>query len=84
MLASLDWRPQAYGRRVSSPAGGTIYLVTVSVPGRARELPKPAYAAVIEDAGRPLYQVFTIDGKRLVTRSCDLEGNIRDELVVEK
>jgi hypothetical protein len=80
----LRTHPLKNGRRVNSPADGTIYLVTVSVRGRARSLPKPDYAAVIEDAGLPLYHVFTIDGDRLVTRSCDLDGNLRDELVVEK
>lgn len=76
--------PLKAGRRVSSPAEGTIYLVTVAVPGRERTMPKPAYAAVVEHAGLPLYQIFTINGNRLVTRSCDLEGKIRDELVIEK
>lgn len=76
--------PLKQGRRVNSPAEGTTYMVTVAVPSRARKLPKPDYAAVAEHAGLPLYQVFTINGNRLVTRSRDLDGNIRDELVVEK
>ena len=45
---------------------------------------KPDYVAVAEHPGLPLYQVFTINGKRLVTRSYDLEGKMRDEFVVEK
>ncbi len=76
--------PLNQGRRVNSPAEGTIYMVTVAVPGRSRELPKPDYAAVLQLGGQPLYQVFTINGNRLVTRSCDVDGNVRDELVVEK
>ena len=76
--------PLKQSRPVSSPAEGTIYLVTVAVPSRAQNLPRPSYAAVAEHAGLPLYQIFTINGNRLVTRSCDLAGNIRDELAVEK
>jgi hypothetical protein len=45
---------------------------------------RPDHAAVAEHAGLALYQVFTINGKRLVTRSCDLEGRTRDEFVIEK
>ncbi len=76
--------PIKQGRRVGSPAEGTVYLVTVSVPSRPGAMPKPDYAAVAEHPGLPLYQVFMINGKRLVTRSCDLEGRTRDEVIVEK
>jgi hypothetical protein len=58
--------------------------VTVAVPSRAHTLPKPNYAAVAEHSGLPLYQIFEVNGNRLVTRSCDLDGKMRDELVVEK
>jgi hypothetical protein len=76
--------PIKQGQRVSSPAEGTVYLVTVAVPNRLGQMPKPDYVAVAEHPGSPLYQIFTINGKRLVTRSYDVEGNVRDELVVEK
>jgi hypothetical protein len=38
----------------------------------------------LDESGLPVYQAFMIDGNRLVTRSCDLEGRTRDECVVEK
>ena len=76
--------PIKQGRRVASPAEGTVYLVTVSVASRPGTMSKPDHAAVAEHAGLALYQVFTINGKRLVTRSCDLKGRTRDEFVVEK
>jgi len=76
--------PINQGRRVGSPAEGTVYLVTVSVPSRPGTMSKPDYAAVAEHPGLPLYQVFKINGKRLVTQSCDLDGKTRDEFVVEK
>jgi acid phosphatase type 7 len=76
--------PIRNGKRVGSPAEGTVYLVTVSVPGRPGKMSKPDHVAVAEHPGLPLYQVFTINGKRLVMRSCDVEGKVRDEFVVEK
>ena len=76
--------PLKRGRPVASPAQGTIYLVTVAVPSRARNLPKPDYAAVAEHSDLPLYQMFRINGNRLVTTCHDSEGKTRDELVVEK
>lgn len=72
------------GKRVGSPVDGTIYLVTVAVPSRPGKMSRPDHAALAEHAGLALYQVFTINGKRLVTRSCDLEGRTRHEFVVEK
>lgn len=76
--------PIKHGQWVSSPAEGTVYLVTVSVPSRPGKMSKPDHVAVAEHPGSPLYAVFTIDGKRLITRSCDVEGIVRDELVVQK
>jgi len=72
------------GKRVGSPTEGTVYLVTVSVPNRQGKMEKPDYVAVVERPGAPLYHSFAIDGNRLVTRSCDVDGSVRDELVVEK
>jgi len=31
-----------------------------------------------------LYQVIDLDGNRLHYRTCDLEGNVFDEFVIEK
>ncbi|MBI5091617.1 MAG: metallophosphoesterase family protein [Candidatus Hydrogenedentes bacterium] len=76
--------PLKDGKRVNAPADGTVYLITVAVKGRPRRERKPDYAEVVDFSGTPLYQVFTIDGNRLVTRSCDQEGKVRDELVVQK
>jgi acid phosphatase type 7 len=76
--------PIKNGKRVASPAEGTVYLVTVAVASRPGEMSRPDHAAVAEHAGLPLYQVFTINGKRLVTQSCDVEGRVRDEFAVEK
>jgi len=81
---SLRTHPLNHGQTMSSPAQGTIYLITVAVTNHALTLPKPTYAAALDRSGLPLYQTFTIEGNRLVTHSCDLEGRVRDELVVEK
>ncbi len=76
--------PLKNGQQVNSLAEGTVYLLTVAVPHRPLASPKPSYAAAVDGSGLPLYQVFTIAGNRLVTRSCDLEGNVRDEFVIKK
>jgi hypothetical protein len=76
--------PLREGKRVASPAEGTVYLVTVSVPSRPGPMARPDHVAAAEHPGLPLYQVFTINGNRLVTRSCDVEGKVRDEWVVQK
>ena len=81
---SLRTHPLNQGRVVSSPDKGTIYMLTIALPNRALTQPQPDYVAFLDRSGLPVYQVFTIDGHRLVTRSCDLEGRIRDELVIEK
>lgn len=76
--------PMNHGKSVASPSLGTIYLLTVAVPNHPLRQAEPDYAAALDDSGLPVYQAFTIEGNRLVTRSCDLQGNIRDELVIEK
>lgn len=79
----LRTHPMKNGQRVDSPAEGTIYLITVSVPGRDRDRKQPGHTA-IQFGGDPLYQTFDVDGERLVTRAYDLEGKIRDEFTIQK
>ena len=81
---SLRTYPLNHGQPVTSTDQGTIYLLTVAVPNRPLRTPKPAYAAALDLSGLPLYQAFEINGKRLVTRSCDAEGKVHDKLVIEK
>jgi len=67
-----------------NPVEGTIYMISVAVPGRNWKRKGPEYAAAADFSGVPLYQLFTIDGNHLVTRAYDAEGTIYDELVIDK
>ncbi|MFH1742352.1 MAG: metallophosphoesterase family protein [bacterium] len=81
----LRTHPMKNGKVVDSPAEGTVYLTTVSVPGRERRrgYPLPDFVAAAF-GGDALYQTFDIDGNRLVMRTYNMNGDVRDELVIEK
>ena len=79
----LRTRPMRNGQPVASPADGTIYLISVAVPGRRRPRELPAFAEKYKSGG-PWYQTFDIDGKRLVYRAYDKAGKVFDELTIEK
>lgn len=68
---------------VASPADGTVYVISIALPDRESELPKPALAAKVYN-GVMLYQTISIDGNRLVFCARDAEGNVRDEMTIEK
>jgi hypothetical protein len=53
------------------------------VPDRKHGLPPADYAGV-EFTGVMLYQTFEISGNQLIYRAYDLDGNVRDELLIEK
>lgn len=77
--------PLNAGKRVDSPAQGTIYMITIAQRGREGELrSKPDYAEVAFLPGSPFYQTFAIDGNRLITRCCSMDGSVKDEVVIQK
>lgn len=76
--------PLRAGTRVDSPADGTIYLVSVAVPGRARPGIKPDYAEVMDLSGVPTCTAFTIDDSRLTMRVYEKDGSVRDSFTIEK
>jgi hypothetical protein len=79
----LRTKPMRDGKPVASPAEGTVYAVSIAIPGARRPVPKPRYAETTFCDGA-LYQTIAIDGKRLTYRAYNAEGNIRDEFVIEK
>ncbi len=79
----LRTHPMKDEKRVASPAEGTVYLITVSVPSRDRKREPPEHIAALFGGG-PLYQTFEVDGDRLVMRAHDLKGDIRDEFTIQK
>ncbi len=79
----LRTRPMRSGRVASSPAEGTIYLISSGVPTDEKPKKLPDYAVRFL-VGGPWYVKFDIDGNRLVCRTYDTEGNVHDEWTIEK
>ena len=79
----LRTKPMFNGKAVASPANGTIYTISISIPGKQEEWPAEDYAVVRYPDG-PLYQHISMSGSKLIYRCLDPEGNVKDELVIEK
>ena len=75
--------PMYAGKPVASPADGTIYLISISIPNRNHTMSQREWVDV-RFGGEGLYQTFDIDNKKLVYRSLNIKGEVRDELVVQK
>lgn len=76
-------KPIKGGKVVESPAGGTIYLVSIAIPNRPG---RPAEAEYIEKAisGVPLYQVVRVEGNRMVLEARDAAGTVHDTVTIDK
>ena len=68
---------------VESPADGTIYTICIGIPGRTHSLPDAEWVAK-RIVGPAVYPRVTIDGNRLTYRAYGKDGEILDELVIEK
>ena len=79
----LRTKPMFNGKAVLSPANGTIYTMSISIPGKQEEWPAEDYAVVRYPDG-PLYQHISIVGNKLVYKCLDPDGKVKDELVIEK
>ncbi len=79
----LRTRPMKSGRPVASPADGTIYLISVGLPGRQRPRKLPGHVEKYMSGG-PWYQKLDVDGNKLVYRAYDADGNVCDEFKIEK
>ena len=75
--------PMKGGRLMDKPSEGTTYITSAAVPGRESIRNLPDWVAAFL-SGPALYQTFEIDGDRCVYQACDLEGRVRDEMVIEK
>jgi hypothetical protein len=80
----LRTKPMRGGKVVDSPKDGTIYCVTVSIPGDQRRPMQPKYADAVDFSEKAFCTGFTIDGKRCTLQTIDQLGNVTDELTVEK
>jgi hypothetical protein len=79
----LRTHPMKDEKPIGSPADGTIYVVSIAIPGRSHPMPKADYSAVAF-SGEALYQLLDVAGNRLEYRVFDAEGKVRDKMVIEK
>jgi hypothetical protein len=82
--AYLRTYPMKGERRVDSPKDGTVYIVSVSGTKMYSQDPRDYTEFGMTNVST--YQVLDIQisGDRLVYRAYDLDGKLRDELVIEK
>ncbi|MEX2594972.1 MAG: metallophosphoesterase family protein [Anditalea sp.] len=76
-------KPLLAGKVVNSPAEGTLYVMSIGTTGKNREMKEAPYAA-LQFGGEYLYQHVEIDGKSFRYTSYDLEGEVRDSIVINK
>jgi predicted phosphodiesterase len=68
---------------VDDPSKGTIYVISVGIPGDHKNLPPEDYV-VIQDKKGWRYQHIEINKNKLIYKSLDIDGNIKDEFVIAK
>ncbi len=62
---------------------GTVYVISVGIPGNHENMPDEDYAEVRDGTGW-LYQHMEINDNVLIYKSLDINGNIRDSFIIEK
>jgi len=75
--------PIRNGKRAASPAEGTIYITSVSIPGDPIRGPRPD---LIEKqlGGTALCGLIKVEGTRCTFQALTAEGAIKDEFVLQK
>jgi hypothetical protein len=76
-------KPLSAGKVVSNPADGTLYVMSIGTSGKNKDMKEAPYAE-LQFGGEYLYQHVEIDGRNLRYTSYDLEGEIRDNFVINK
>lgn len=76
-------KPMRAERAVESPAQGTIYTISISIPSKHTYWPEEPYAAARFQSG-PVYQHLKIDNNQLIYRCLDTNGKVKDELKITK
>lgn len=79
----LRTKPMFGDKEMASPAKGTIYLMSISIPGKQERWPKEDYAVVRYKDG-PLYQHVSIKGNTLYYKCYNPAGEVKDELTITK
>ena len=74
--------PMKAGKRVATPAEGTIYTVAVSGTKMYHQDPRDYTAVGFTNVST--YQTIDIENSRLTYRALDLNGKVRDEFIIDK
>ena len=76
-------KPMFAEKPVDSPAKGTIYTISVGIPGHHEHMPPEEYAVLRYPKGN-YYQHIAIKGKTMVYTCYDPEGQVKDQLQISK
>ena len=79
----LRTKPMNNGKAMASPAQGTIYTMSISIPGKQEAWPAEDYAVKRYQDG-PLYQHIAMKGNTLTYQCLDPDGVVRDAFEIIK
>jgi hypothetical protein len=75
--------PLFNGKMVNSFNNGTVYAISISIPGRHNSMVAEPYAVKQFDSGY-FYQRIEIDGTVLKYTAVDSDGNVKDKFTIHK
>jgi hypothetical protein len=78
----LRTKPMNDEKIVESPSRGTIYLVSIGIPDNDPQEKLPFADAQV--SGEMLYQKITIEGNKLDYKAMNIDGVVRDKMVIIK
>lgn len=76
--------PLKAGKRVASPAEGTIYLISVSIDGPPEGGEAPEYAEIVRRDGFATCTAFTVSKDRFIMNVYKADGTIYDTFTLTK
>jgi predicted phosphodiesterase len=79
----LRTKPMNNGKAMASPAQGTIYTMSISIPGKQEEWLPEDYAVKRYPDG-PLYQHISMKGNTLIYKCYNPEGEVKDSFEIVK
>jgi len=79
----LRTKPMNNGKTMSSAAEGTIYTMSISIPGKQEQWPDEEYAVKRYQDG-PLYQHISMKGNILTYKCLNPEGVLKDAFEIVK
>jgi acid phosphatase type 7 len=75
--------PMKGGKVAGSFREGTVYAISIAIPGRKNEIPEESYAAVRDQEGH-LYQYISVNQNTLTFKSANIDDKVIDEFIIVK